>query len=262
MAIISESTGLPTNPERRFNSVDYAPSDNYIEWDSDYTGNGYVKVYKQAGVVVFDTGTINAGEFVGIYNARTYFTATGLDIQSLVLNIYKDGVLESSTTLASNPSVLTTGDSTYINFFPDSEYRITLSTHADAVDYTVSFFYFQLDHMPRGTVVGAMDYSFGTSGPALTVLDMGTATITGNGARSKLQAVTFNIEYDTTPSVSVSTGDATYNVGWDNVSSTGFNATASHVDNVGWSSTFTVSWTALGSVLTPFKPKITDYGVS
>lgn len=253
MSIIEYSTGLPQNHAKKFDALTYKTAYATEEWDSDFTDDNCIVVYRQAKTPMMDTGIISKGELAGVYALKLYWTTNNLGNLDIEILIYRDGILENTLIYFYGGDFLTTGSVYTVLFYPTSEYQIIVQTGQHAGASTVKLDYLQLESIPRNTVLSATDNVDNVGTPLMMVKDRGTTTNTYSNTVASTGAITFNVTFATTPII------YTQSLNHDHVATpiskttTGCGVYSRNMDASLYTGTVDIDWIAVGPVEVPFK---------
>jgi hypothetical protein len=255
MSIIEYSTGLPQNHAKKFDALTYKTAYATEEWDSDFTDDNCIVVYRQAKTPMMDTGIISKGELAGFYALKLYWTTNNLGNLDIEILIYRDGILEDTLTYFYGGDFLNTGSLYTVLFYPTSEYQIIVQTGQHAGASTVKLDYLQLESIPRNTVLGALDYVDVVGTPLMMVEDCGTITNTYSNTAASTGSVTFNVTFAATPKVYTQSLHQDHVATPINKTVTGCSVYSRHMDGAGslYTGTVNIDWVAVGPVEVPFK---------
>ena len=253
MTVTEYSTGLPQNHAKKFDALTYKTAYATEEWDSDFTDDNCIVVYRQAKTPMLDTGTISKGELAGFYTLKLYWTSDNLGNLDIEVLIYRDGVLEDTLTKFYGGDFLNTGSTYTVNFYPTSEYQIVVQTGKHAWASKVKLDYLQLESIPRNTVVSATDNISSTGTPLMTVIDCGTITHTYSNSATATGNITFNVTFATPPKIDTQALNRDYSAVPVNKTVTGCSVESRNIDASNYTGTLNIDWIAVGPVKVPFK---------
>lgn len=259
MTIESESIGLTTNFSKKIDAAEHVSIYASIATSTSFADGQAAYVFKQSNTPIMEY-EFKKGEPAGLYNLRVYWKSDEFDANDLEVHIYGDGVQVASLIDSSGGNFQTIGSNFIFMFYPSVEYKLVITTGENSDKSTVWVDYVQLDQIYACGTVGSLMYVYGDDGPAVEVIDRGTASVAGWGGATADTAVTFNLEYSTPPQIELSCGNHLYNPSWHSKTTTGFTIRVVGMNLSTFSDTVEVDWVAHGSIVPPFKPKNHDYG--
>jgi hypothetical protein len=254
MTLDQHSTGLLRNHCKKFDALLYKSIYSVEEFDTDFTDDNCIVVYKQSHTPMMDTGTIPKGELAGFYILKVFWTSNQLGNNDLEVLVYKNGSLDDTLTQFFGGDFLTTGSIYTLFFNPISEYRLVVRTGLDAGAAVVKLDYIQLENVPRNMVGAGETYSdIGDGTPYIQVHDSGVVSITGDGNVTKTGTITYNNTYMATPQVFLQTMDEDFYAAPTIISSVTAVATMRSVTSTPFTDSVSVVWNSVGPVACPFR---------